>query len=114
MNIINMQKAGVEGEQHELAWESEVSLSAVGVSDAILIPDGVISVACTISVSGGGKGKVRTSTDKLDTILNGTPTWIDWDLGEVSADAQDVCLPVSALQLEQTFAGTVKLSVRAQ
>jgi len=114
MQILNMKKVGVEGEIQEFAWEIEVSLSSVANSDAILIPDGVGNISCTVSVAGGASAKVQTSTDALDTIINGSPVWIDWDAGAVDVNTQGACEPVTAIRLAQTVAGTSKLTLRAQ
>lgn len=103
-----------QGENFEFSFEQEVDLSGIGVSDWILIPRGVNIITVTLSVSGGGKGKVQASTDSVSVIKNGSPVAIDWDFGEVDANTQDAGFPSTAIRLSQTFAGTTKLTVRAQ
>ncbi len=104
----------VQGENFEFSYEEEVELSGVSVSDWILIPRGVNIITVTLSVGGGGKGKVQASTDNVSVIKSGSPIAVDWDFGEVSVNTQDAGLPPTAIRLSQTFAGTTKLTVRAQ
>jgi len=94
-------------------FEKEVSLASATESPAIIIPQGINSVAVTLSVGSGGQGKVQASTDLLDTVKNGTVIWKDWDNGVVTANTQESCIPVTALRLVQTTTGTTKLTVRA-
>lgn len=95
-------------------YEYEVSLAAVANSDWILIPKDIKNIAYVLSVSGGGKGKVQITTDSVYTVKTGSPVAIDWPAGEVSANTSDSSVPVTAVRLAQTFAGTTKLTIRAQ
>jgi len=116
IEVVEMTKSDVYGERNQAVYEKEVSLSDVGTSDIIKIPAGMNKIAVTLSVGGGGKGKVQASTDTIPVIdaITGI-IWVDWDKGEVAVDSQDSCEPaISALRLNQTFAGTTKLTVRCQ
>ena len=115
MAYINMTKANVDvGLENKFAYEAEVSLAAVANSAWILIPRDIRNISVTLSVSGGGKGKVQHTTDPIETVKNGSPIAIDWDIGEVAVNTSDVAFPVTAIRLSQTFAGNIKLTVRAQ
>jgi hypothetical protein len=97
-----------------LSWEAEVSLTGVGGSDWIIVPDKVESVLVTVSFTGGAKGWVESTTDSLDTIkTGGVITPIVWKYGEVFVDTGTVLYPVRALRLFQTFAGGSKLTLKA-
>ena len=102
------------GRDRQFAYEQEVSLSAISNSDWIVIPEDVNSVAVTLIVAGGGKGKVQATTDSIADVVADNATGIDWDFGEVDANTQDVAMPPTAIRLVQTFAGSVSLKVRAQ
>ncbi len=102
------------GRDRKFAYEQEVSLIANGNSDWILIPEDVSSVAVTLLVSGGGKGKVQATTHSISDVIADVAIGIDWDFGEVDVNTQDVGFPPTAIRLVQTFAGTVSLKVRAQ
>ena len=102
------------GRDRKFAYEQEVSLIGVGNSDWILIPEDVNSIAVSLLVSGGGKGKVQATTNSIADVIADNATGIDWDFGEVSVNTQDVGFPPTAIRLVQTFAGTVSLKVRAQ
>lgn len=102
------------GEEKIAAYEASESLASVAVSPAILIPEDVEAIAVSLIPSGGGKGKVQLTTDPVDVVKNGTVTWVDWDAGEVAAISTDVFFAVTAIRLSQTFAGAVKMTMRAQ
>jgi hypothetical protein len=102
------------GDARKVAWEKEVNLVASGNSDWILVPDEVQGLSVTLSFTGGGSGKMQSTTDKLDTVKNGSPVAVDWPLGEVSSNTQDFCLPVTAIRAVQINAGTLKMTARAQ
>lgn len=103
-----------QGEITQFAYEFVVELSSVAVSDWIIVPTGINIVTVTLSVGSGGKGKVQTSTDGVLIVKDGSPIAVDWDFGEVDENTQDAGLPPTAIRLSQTFAGTTKLTVRAQ
>jgi hypothetical protein len=113
MSVINMTRAGVIN-GNENVWEIEDSLASVTTGNIILIPGGILGLSITVSVGGGASAKAQYSTDTLNTILNGTAIWTDWSAGAVSANTSERCAPISAIRLNQTIAGTSKLSVRAQ
>ena len=114
MAIRTMTRVSSVGDHDGKAWEDEVSLAAVANSDPIMIPAGITKISVCLSMSGGGKGKIQATTDKVNTVINGTPVWMDWTLGEVAVNAQDSAEPCTAIRLAQTFAGATKLTVRAQ
>jgi hypothetical protein len=96
-----------------VSYEISVSLSAAGNSDWILVPPDIRRLSITLSVAGGGQGKVQATTDVVDTVKNGTPTAIDWDYGTVSANTQEVADPCTAVRLVQDSAsGTTQLTLR--
>jgi|WetSurMetagenome_2_1015567.scaffolds.fasta_scaffold13867_2 hypothetical protein len=113
MSVINMTRAGVIN-GNENVWEVEDSLASVTTGNIILIPGGIIGLSITVSVGGGASAKAQYSTDTLNTILNGTPIWLDWPAGAVASNTADRCAPVSAIRLNQTVGGTSKLTARAQ
>lgn len=102
------------GDARKVAWEKEIDLAAPGNSDWLLIPDEVQGLSVTLSFSGGGSGKVQTTTDVLNTVKTGSPVTVDWPAGEVSSTTQDFCVPVTAIRLVQINAGTAKMTVRCQ
>jgi len=110
MKVANTKEGGIKS----FAFEYEVSLASVTTSDWILIPDDVKAIQMTLSVGGGGKGKVQFSTDNVDTVKTGSPIAIDWPAGEVAVNTADSAKPATAFRLNQTFAGTTKLTLRAQ
>jgi len=67
-----------------------------------------------VSMSGGGTCKVQTTIDPVYTVKTGSPTWVDWDKGEVASAAQGICSPVTAIRLYQIHAGATAISLRAQ
>jgi hypothetical protein len=102
------------GDARKVAWEKEIDLVAPGNSDWLLVPDEVQGLTVTLSFTGGGSGKVQSTTDKVDTVKTGSPVAVDWPLGEVSSSTQDFCLPVTAIRAVQINAGTLKMTARAQ
>lgn len=114
MTWVDMDVAPVIGKDKEFAYEKEVDLSSVTTSAWILVPKGIKMITVALSVGGGGKGKVQTTISTVDTVKTGSPIIFDWANGEVSANTDDTTYPVTAIRLNQTFAGTTKLTVRAQ
>ncbi len=110
----NMLVAPADGINPKNAYESEVALAAVSDSAWMLIPKDISDVSYVLSVAGGGKGKVQVTTDSVNTVKTGSPVAIDWPAGEVSVNTSDSSVPVTAVRLSQTFAGTTKLTIRAQ
>lgn len=99
---------------NSVAYEIEENLIAASNSDSILIPGGIQNIAVTISFTGGATGKVQTTTDKINTVKNGSPDWVDWDIGVVGATRQDVSVPVTAIRAVQVTPGTMKMTARVQ
>lgn len=106
----------VQNAGKKAAYEAESSLAAAGNGDWILMPADIQNIAVTVSVGGGGAGKVQTSTDKVATIISGSGiVAIDWSAGAVSANTADKSAPVTAMRLVQTsVGGTTKMTIRAQ
>jgi len=102
------------GRGENRSYEHELNNSSPGNSIWVLIPDKINIISVTLSFTGGGSGKMQTSTDKVDTVKNGSPEYKNWPFGEVSASRQERCDPCTAIRLEQINAGTMKVSVRAQ
>ena len=96
------------------AFEAEAVLASAGASDFVLIPSDVQSVSATLSFTGGASGFVEATTDKIETIRNGSPVWLMWSKGQVSSTTQDSAYPPSAIRAVQVGSGTTLLSVRAQ
>lgn len=101
------------GRDRRFAYEYEVSLTNVGNSEWILIPEDVNGVAVALSIS-SGSAKVQYTLSDVQTVIGGVPVVLDWPLGTVFADSQDACRPVTALRLVQESAGQTKLQLRAQ
>lgn len=102
-----------KGDQQVQAWEIEDNLVAAGNGDWILVPDDVSNISVTLSFS-GATGRVETTTDKIDTVENGTPVAVAWSAGTVGSTTQDAMVPCTAFRVVQVGAGTVKLTARAQ
>ena len=103
------------GDAKIVAWEYEDNLAAPGNGYSIIIPDEVQHLSLTASFSGGGTGKVQTTTSTLEVVKTGTNiVWVDWDNGTVAITTQNACYPVTAVRMVQIHAGTMKLEVRAQ
>jgi len=115
MAVVDMDKVeGLVGEYDEVVYEKELSLSSVTTSDWVRIPAGIEYIALTLSVGGGGKGKVEYSTDRVSVINSGSPIVMEWPAGEVDVNTSDALRAVTAVRLNQTNAGTAKLTMRAQ
>lgn len=102
-----------DGPQKTFAFEYEESLSSAGNGKSILIPDGINSVTVQVEPS-GCTVKVQATIDKIKEIINNNAVWVDWDLGDVTSNSQDACIPPSAIRLVQLNAGNSKIKVRAQ
>lgn len=116
MAILSMTQVPVQGEASDLAWQASDALAGAGNGKAIIIPDGVNTVAVTVVPSGGASAKVQATTDLINLVEqeSASVVWVDWDAGLVSANTQDYCVPVTAIRLVQSGAGASTLSVRAQ
>lgn len=115
-NFVEMQIANIkkDGEMKVFSYEMELSLSSPGNSQWIIIPVRTPLIACTIELSDGAEGKIQATTDIISKIKDNTAIGIDWDLGEVSENSQDLCEGASAVRLVQTESGISKITVRAQ
>ena len=115
-NFIEMQIANIskDGEMKVFSYEMELSLSAIGNSQWIIIPVRTPLIACTLEVSNNAKGKIQATTDIISRIKDGSAVGIDWDIGESFFNAQDLCEGASAIRLVQTLPGNTKISVRSQ
>ena len=111
----NMEVAPSYGnwQNHRQAYESEVSLASVTTSDIILIPQDVNNVSISVIVGAGGQGNVDVSNDSVYTVKNGAPTWIPNSIALVANTLINL-EPCTAIRLNQSNAGTVKMCVRAQ
>lgn len=96
------------------SFEIEINLTSAGNSEWIIIPEKIRFISVTVSFTGGATGKIQTTTDKVDTIRNGSPIAIDWRFGEVTNNRTEVCKPVSGLRAVQIESGTMKVTIRAQ
>lgn len=117
MSYIEMTEAEIKntGSKENQAQEATLSLSSASNSDWILIPDSVQNICVTVIPGGGASAKVQTTTDPIATVKNGSGiTAIDWDAGLVSANTTDIFLPITAIRLVQSGAGTSKITMRAQ
>ena len=100
-------------QNHRQAYESEVSLASVTTSEAIMIPQDVNNVSISIIVGAGGQGFVDVSNDSVYEVKNGTPTWLPNSIALVANTLVNI-EPCTAIRLNQSNAGTVKMCVRAQ
>lgn len=96
------------------SWEFEVNLEAAGESEWIIIPEKIKIISVTVSFTGGASGKVQTTTDRVDVVVNGSPVPIDWPFGVIDVNVSKSCRPVSGMRAVQVGTGTMKLTVRAQ
>ena len=97
----------------ERSYEAEINLNAAGNSDWIIIPERIKFISVTVSFT-GATGKIQTTTDKVNTIINGSPVAIDWPFGTISTNQTKVCRPCSGIRAVQVGAGTMKVTLRAQ
>jgi len=111
--VYKMDEVGVYGNERNIAYECTDSLDAEGTGKVFLVPAGVKMLACTVKPT-TASGKVQVTTDILETVMNGTITWVDWDEGDVSVTTQGACYPPTAFRLSQTGAGATVLTVRGQ
>lgn len=111
----NMEVAQINtGYQRQVAFEKEINLTGVSVSNWIIIPDQIQKIDVTISFSGGATGKIQTSTDKVNVVKTGSPVLIDWPFGTVSENIARACKPVTAMRGVQETSGDMKLTMRTQ
>lgn len=96
-------------------FETSVSLGAVATSDAILVPDNVKGINCTIAFGGTATAKVQYTNSTLAEIDAGTAVWID-GAAAGSANAAQYLNPCNAIRLSVTAwtSSTVVLSAVAQ
>lgn len=105
-------RAGKDGKAR---FEKTLELASVTTSDWIIVPRGVEILTHCLSVGGGGQGKVQFSNDDISVIKSGVGiTAFDWGAGVVTVNTSDRSAPFNAFRLNQTNAGTTKLSVIAQ
>ena len=112
MSLQYMKSADVP-ESEGLPFEGSLSLSGAGNSNWIVIPNGVQTIAVTVTPT-TATAKVQTTTDTIATLEASGEVAVDWDAGEVSSSTQDVCSPVTAIRLVQVGAGSSIMTVRAQ
>lgn len=96
------------------AYEYSVTMTGAGSSDSILVPTGVSTITITIEGTSGGTGSVYTTTDTIETVTNGSPTWEEWEAGQVVGPLSGVFYPVTAFKMYQAVNGTTKMTARAQ
>ena len=97
------------------SYEKSVSVSSVTTSDWVLIPADVASVAVTLVIGSCCTAKVETCTDMVYIVKTGSPTAIAWDAGLVTATTQDMCIPCTAVRINQTIGtNATTLKIRAQ
>lgn len=102
------------GYQQEVSFQKEIELTAIGISDWIIIPDQIQLISVTVSFSGGAAGKMQTTTNLVHIVKTGNPVPIDWDFGVISEARSERCKPVTAMRAEQTSPGVMSVSMRAQ
>jgi len=97
-----------------------LSVSATGVSDYIVIPNDVDRVSVQLFVPSTAVGIIQGTISTQEEIEAGTAYWKDWDAGSTTGGTvlQDSTKgPVAALRLNvltALAANTAKISVRAQ
>lgn len=99
------------------AYQAELNLSGEGSSKWVMVPEDISSIAVTFSATGGGRGKVETTTDLFQKVQNNDSgvVPVEWELGVVEGAIQDFVIPVTALRLVQTSSiGSCKLTMRMQ
>lgn len=113
---IQMQVAPTqEGGEKLHAFEYSESLAGAGDTKLVLIPDDVKSVLVTAQAAGGASAMVYTSTDLISVLKSGSGiTWVAWTPGAVTSAQGAVFMPVTAIKMTQSGAGTSKLTVRSQ
>lgn len=100
------------GEQR--GWEFELTLNSPGMSDWIIIPEKINNISVTLDFSGGSSGYVQTTTNRVDTVLNGSPVAIDWPFGIINVKQSEKCKPATAIRAVQVNSGQLSMSVRSQ
>jgi hypothetical protein len=101
-------------EPNEEAWEYSESVTS-GNGTSIIIPGGIAKVGVTIKWT-SGTYKMQATTDKINVVKNDptSVTWIDWDLGSLSASAQDeVSIAATAIRIVAA-GGTSEVKVNAK
>ena len=110
MNMIVDDQNGLLGRAYEKAY----TLSGVGAGDWILVPVNVASLQVTVSFTAGAEGNVSVTNSIRSVIKTGTPVAVAWPYGDVAISTAKSLSPVAALRANQTVAGTMTISVRAQ
>jgi hypothetical protein len=101
--------------QYKHAYEKSSSVSAVVAGEWILIPADVTQVVCTVNPGVGCSVKVEATSDLVSVVKSGSPVAIPWASGVVTGATQDVCVPVTAVRINQTIGTNAStLTVRAQ
>ena len=95
-------------------FEYEETLSSAVNGAAVIIPDSVKNISVTLVITGGGSGKMQSTTNKLADVISDTGVvWVDWDAGVIAATAQDAMLPATAIRMVNV-SGTTRVLIRAQ
>ena len=96
------------------SWQYTESLSTAGNTSDVLIPSGCKSVMVTIEANGTTMS-VTTSTEPVNTITDGTPTFAA--VSALTTKATATCADVggvAAVRGTQNGSGTSKMTIRAQ
>lgn len=93
--------------------EYEETLESPGNGEWILVPAGITSINCTLYFSGGGSGKIQTTSSSIEKVNANNAVAVDWPHGEVSDTTQDTTSPVTAIR-QVCVGATSILALRAQ
>jgi hypothetical protein len=96
------------------AYEKAYTLSSVTSGDWILIPVNIVSVQFSVSFTGGAEGNVSVTNSIRSLVKSGSPVAVAWPYGDIAISKAVSMQPVTAIRANQTVAGTMTISVRAQ
>lgn len=96
----------------EVRTQYTETVVGVGYSEILLFHNDVSEVTVTLSFITFSRAKIQASCSSEDELRAGTATWIDWDQGVVTFDAQDVAFAPNGMRAVNEDTGTIKFEVR--
>ncbi len=103
------------GRIDSIAFEYDDTLTSAINGNSVIIPTNINKGAVTLQITGGGSGKIQTTTNLLQDVIddNGV-VWVDWDSGTVAATTQDI-LEVAVTAIRQVnVSGNSRMMLRFQ
>jgi hypothetical protein len=112
MSTVHIPKYNV-GTIRNKRYEYDETLVSDTNGNPLIIPENVNIIAVTVSATDSGSGKIQTTTNKLQDVINDNNlVWVDWDAGDVVGVIQDFAPPVTAIRLVRS-SGTVRMMIVA-